>query len=455
MTGGAAGLTGGTSSAASSSAAGGIGSVGGTASSGGTTQCVCVNPHLPTCEAACVAGVCKTSVIADLGSARQSGDKANTLRHTGFWDGDGNPYVVYPAALTPFSIYLHRLDANGAIQTNAPDPYRMPDDVVDVGDLSVAYDGNRLGLLWQAARKDDGVVTIDFATTTTTGAASTPVTLNYGVAYGNYPDQTIPLFLYPLGTNLWANIAHHGGAAYLWQGYVINAVTPAYNAQLADFSQSPRSVARMMGQGIPQAAAVVDDTLFVTGYDSDWSPSSASISLICNRYDLRSFAPLTPLTLQLSVTSILPNSSYQRTPVIAKLGNRLAAFWTEFHSESFDANSVYLGNALFEKSGTEVLAPVAVKSRLIPKALVETPSGAGLLIAARIDGTDASPSFTLVAQRVDANLKFVGPSYALNTPAVEEPTQVEVHRAPNGTLVLINFRQGFAQHRVLHTDLCQ
>lgn len=433
---------------------------GGTSASGGSAPCVCVNPHLATCQASCDSGTCKTSVIPELGAARQSGDKANTLPRTGFWDSEGNAYVAYPQDWIPYSISLQRLDANGAFITNAAAIYALPGDTVSVQELAVAFDGSKVGLLWHAGHGEGGVAngvgTVDFATTTTAGTASTPITLNEGVLYGKNPGHAAPLALYPLGSNLWATITNFGdGLGYTWRGYVINAVTPAPNPSFAEFAGSPASIARSNGWAIPQASAVVNNTLFVTGYDWTWSPSTTPINLLCNRYDLRSFAPLTPLSLQLSVNSILPNSTYQRTPVIAKLGNRLAAFWTEFTAESFDTSSLHLGSAQFEENGSAVVAPTAVKSRLIPKALVETPSGAGLFIAARVDASGATPTFTLVAQRIDANLKFVGSEYAINDASTSEPTRVEAHRSPNGRLVLVTFRQDFAQHRILHADLCQ
>ncbi|HEY5961631.1 MAG TPA: hypothetical protein VIV60_33960, partial [Polyangiaceae bacterium] len=305
-----------------------------------------------------------------------------------------------------------------------------------------------------ALRPTDEVKTTELTITDVNGKASTPMLLNSMSSHDKYPDETVPLFVYSLGTNLWATVIHGGGPQYTWQGYLANVSTPATIPPVIDFGSTPRSVSRSTGTAVAQAAAVLNGTLFVTGYGEEWDQNTSNaVYLVVGRYDATTLAVKTPTNIPLSVNGVLPQMGYQRTPAITRFGSKVAIMWTEFTAASL--NSMLLGYAVLSENGESVVAPNAVPTKMIPKALVAAPSGAALLIASRVDTTSSTATHTLVAQRLDASLNFVGTAYPINTPSENEPLDVQARSSADGKQVLITFRQDYAQHRILHSELCQ
>jgi len=435
------------------SGAGGTQSPGdaGAAGSGGcVVNSECPNPHPATCSVRCTEeGVCETTPSSTLNMPIQSGPRDSAPR-TGFWDANGDAYLVYPSVgSTPIGITIQALDGDGALE-GTPSNFAVSAGVTLVDAIAAAFRDNRLGLLWHGETGENH--TTEFAVVNLSGAGSTPLLLNSRTIGDPYPDLAHTLFLHPLASNRWATIVHSGKGAR-WSGYVANpSVVPSPPPlQTMTLDYGPYSVtARSPTPPTPQAVAVIGNTLFVTGYDCEWFEGGlCEPMLVFARYDVTTLARLDQSFTTISTTSYPMSDERQRTPVIGNLGDRLATFWTQYST----AGALLLGRALFNADGTIATMRTVAPSNLIPKAVVESPSGGVLLVAAQVtDGLN--PNYTLVAQRLDANLDFIGSAYPLNAPASEDPFGVLLLPSGDGR-ALLTFRQGYAQHRILHADLCQ
>jgi hypothetical protein len=401
----------------------------------------------------CVSNACSASVRTDLGLAVQSGPK-NSAPRSGVWSSSNVAYLVYPMYGTePLGFNIQALDASGA--TTAATTFSLPNTVTTIETIATAMNGDKLGILWHGLRSTDAIVATEFTVASLAGAASPPMVLGEVSANALYPYSSFTLFAQPLTSTTWSLVEHGGTSDYVWSGYIASTTNTPTNLPLTEWEsrlpESPLSITvRSYWKPKPQAAAVVNGVLFVTGFDQAWYSSSPDLpSLIMSRYNASTLAPLAPTQMGLSLSSYPTTEGYERTPALGKLGNQVAAFWTEYSANG----ALLLGKALFDTDSSTAIIRTAAPSNLIPKAMVETPTGAGMLVASRIDTSQTPHTHTIVVQRFDSNLNWVGDAYPISLDSFTEPDQVLVRPSTDGR-VLVTFRQDYAQHRILHADLC-
>jgi hypothetical protein len=349
---------------------------------------------------------------------------------------------------------IQPLDASGA--TTAAVGFNLPDSVMSVETIATAMNGNELGILWHGMNSPDEIGATEFTLTSLAGNARTSMVLGEDVAHALYAYKSFTLFAQPLTATTWSLLEHGGTNDYAWSGYVASTTNIPTNNPLTDYTsrliETPRSISSTSHwKPRPHAATVVNGVLFVTGFDQEYYNDSSTLpNLIMSRYNVSTLANLTPTQVPLSLSSLPTSEGYERTPAIGKLGNRVAVFWTEYDVRG----AILLGKALYNTTDGTAIVRTAADSNLIPKALVETPSGAGLLVAARVDTVQSMPSYTVVVQRFDSTLNLVGDAYPISLDSFTEPDQVLARASTDGR-VLVTFRQDYAQHRIVHAELCR
>lgn len=448
---------GGTSAIAAGS--GGTSGSAGTDTNGGMPGCVrptdCPNPHRETCTVSCVEGLCQVAPSNSLSTAIQSGPRDAAPR-SGVWDAKGNAYLVYPTiATTPNGINLHELDEEGAL-VGIPNNFDMLPEVAVVDMVAAAFAGERLGLLWHGTTEEGevpgaGFDITEFAVTDLSLATTTPIRLHARRTYDAYPDDPFNLLLLPRAANEWMTVVY-SGTGPRWRATIVDPSSPPTDEPLQNgLENAPYSVApRASVKGIAQGHAIIDGKLFVTGYDCEWANSDiCQPMLVFQAFDLETLMPLSDTFVTISTSSYPVVDLKQRPPALAKLRDKLAVLWTQYS----DAGALLLGRAVFETDGTIATQRRVEASDLIPKAIIESPAGGALLIASRVDSSGTEPVHTLVGQRLDAELDFIGEAHPLS-PAGLDPTEVQLAANSDGR-VLLTFRQQYAQHRIIHADLCQ
>lgn len=428
---------------------GGIQGIGGASGQGGCSlDSECSSPDTITCSATCVDGKCQTDVV---GTTFSSGTLTQGPR-TGFWDANQRPHLLYADNQgQPAVIRIQPLQADGGLGSASRD-YFSPQGTLEIDTLGASHSNGRLALLWHGkANEQSGVFdwVTQFAITDLAGTSSEPMTLNRGLSYDKYPEFAYTEFVYPIDASTWATVEFGDSYPSLWRGYVADPTappeTPPFSGDAGRLSSAPVTATARV---IPQSAAVVGSTLYLSGFDCEWwSGGPCQPYLILARYDSRTLAALEPARFVLSATPVPFEEGLFRAPALGKMGNTLAVLWNEF-----SANGDYrLGRVILNMDGSLVTARSLVASELIPKAVIETSNGSGLLVASRFDGT----RHTLVVQRLNSSLNFVGAAYPIASTSVTEPSHVEAHLSGDGRRVLVTFQQDFAQHRILHAGLCQ
>lgn len=438
---------------------GGKSSLGGVPSEGGVgggndnpsscsvpTDCTAPDPIL--CSRACNDNQCE---FAPAGVTFTSGPLTADQRSGGF-DASSSPYVFWGETRgTPSGIAIQHLQSDGAAQAD-PVVYLLPTGTEELERFDAAFDGDKLGLMWNAQLPASNDILTQFVITDVTGKKQGPLTLSQTPSYDKYPKHAYTQLAHPTGDG-WLLAEFYGVFPATWRAVQLYPSSPPssppFDANTNTLYEPP--VCSDSGR-VAQNAAVIGSVLYLSGYDCDWYQiQDCPVASILARYDSVTLQPLDPPRLALTVNPVAYASGLLRAPVFGPFAGKLAAFWSEFSTPTEFA----LGQALFNPDGSVAKSRSVTASKLIPKAFVEVASGRALLFSSRLDESVEPPRYVLEAQLLDEELAPVGAPFPIDGARAEEPSDVRAVLSPNGQRVLLTFRQGQARHRILHPTLCR
>lgn len=429
---------------------------GGEAGEGGADQSCkvprdCTPPHPLLCDRDCVDGTC---AFSPSGVAFATGPDTEDHRSAGF-DADGTPYVFWGDSQgTPSAILRQRLGDDGA-PVGSTKAYLLPPGTEDLLTFDATFDGEKLGVLWNAQVPEDFNIVSQFDVTDADVQSSAPVTLAVSVAATKYPQYAYTQLAWP-HAGRWLLAELYGTFPASWRATWIDPASPPVSPPFVDNPSPLWNPPVVSDNGrVPHTAAVIGSALYLSGFRCDWYQiQDCPVALILARYDRDTLEPLDPPELELTVDPVdydFEAPSLVRAPVLGEVSNKLAVFWTEPPTPT----NFSFGKALFNPDGSVAKSRNVEASDLIPKAFVSLGRGRGLLITSKLNASATPPLHRLQAQLVDDELETVGSAFFLDEAREEEPSDVRASLAPDGKRVLVTFRQGRARHRLIHSTLCQ
>ncbi len=451
---GLSGASGGEGRGAAGGASGaGVGGSDGAGGSGAEPSCSlardCTPPDALLCGRACLEGTCSFALAS---AAFATGPETEQHRTSGF-DATGTPYVFWgDSAAEPSSIVIQQLQGDGA-PAGASVSYLMPVGTDELLLFDATFQGNALGLIWNAQVPSTEEIVTQFDVTDTTAEPYAPVTLSRSQIYDKYPQYAYTHLAWPSGGK-WLLSEFYGRAPARWRATWLDPAAPPASPPFLDSPSALQGAPVCSDQGrVAQSAAVVGSTLYLSGFACDWYQiADCPVAMLLSRYDSTTLQPLQPPRLELTVSPVDYDASLMvRAPVLGGLAGKVAVFW----NEPLTPPGLQLGKALFNADGSVAKSRSVEDSALIPKAFVELGGGRGLLLSSRVDDSVEPPRHRLEAQLVDDELEWLGAAAPLDQARAEEPSDVEASLSPDGSRVLVTFRQGRARHRLLHATLCQ
>jgi len=293
--------------------------------------------------------------------------------------------------------------------------------------LSAKAIGSKVGLLYESTVPNSQGPSLDyaeFAITDVNGAATTATNLS---TEGNGSSILwFRLDVTPLGAWLGLGMLHNPGGSF-W-------LTTA-GSNLAPWSNpDPPLVEDQF------SATVVDNTLMLTG-GSCSSRSGCTPTFSLQRYSATSLSSVgSMITLSQNTQTSLQKTS----TTMGTVGSEAALFWTEVQSPG------QLYRALIKADGTFAHPVDTVQSAISPRAILQSPLSGSLLVGVITTGA----SYQLVGQRLDSNLGLIGNPLPIAAAQSADVTGIEVHPSPDGSQVLVTYRQAGARYRLLGTNLC-
>jgi hypothetical protein len=408
----------------------------------------CTPPDPLLCDRACIDNLC---AVAPSGAAFSTGPDTDQHRTSGF-DAAGTPYVFWgDAAALPSSIVIQRLQGDGA-PAGASTSYLLPAGTESLLMFDAAFEGDRLGLVWNAQLPSTQEILTQFDLTDIDAQPNAPTTLAKSQFFTKYPQHAYTQLARPSGGD-WLISEFYGRSPATWRATWLDPASPPASPPFEEDPSPLVSPPVCSDQGrVAQTAAVVGSTLYLSGFRCDWYQlTECPVTTILARYDSKTLEPLDPPQLLLTVNPVAYQPGIVRAPVLGALANMVAVFWSELSTPTTFA----LGKALFNADGSVAKSRSVVASSLIPKAYVGLSNDRGLLFSSHVDDSVEPPRHRLQAQLVDDELEWLGAPLAVDDAREAEPSDVQASLSPDGDRVLVTFRQGRARHRLLHASLCQ